>query len=77
MDLNLVPLRIELRAMLIFRFCIKIPWVGRKCWNKKLINVLLWHYQTRTINKNILNYNDAEPDKTAPDFGWYNPPVNV
>ncbi|KAI0212798.1 hypothetical protein LSAT2_002240, partial [Lamellibrachia satsuma] len=71
MDLNLIPLRIELRALLIFRFCIYIPWKGKKCWKKTLLNFLLWHYQTKAINKNLINYNDAEPDLTAPDFGWY------
>lgn len=76
MDLNLIPLRIELRALLIFRFCIYIPWKGKKCWKKTLLNFLLWHYQTKAINKNLINYNDAEPDLTAPDFGWYSQAVN-
>lgn len=70
MDLNLIPLRIELRALLIARFCIYIPWKGWKCWSTKL-TTLLWEYQTAAVNKKMWNYNDAEPDLTAPDFGLY------
>ena len=59
MDLELIPLRIELRALLI----IELIFV-----RKVLINVLLWNYQSKSIKKNIFNYNDAEPDNTPPDF---------
>ncbi|KAK2165039.1 hypothetical protein NP493_1368g00012 [Ridgeia piscesae] len=71
MDLNLIAVRLELRGILTFRFCIYIPWKGKKCWTKRY-NKLLWTYQTDPINKELWNYNDAEPDKTPPDFGWYN-----
>ena len=75
MDLNMIPLRVELRALLISKLCLWIPWAGKKCWKKTLINILIWNYQTKAINKNIINYNDEEPDFTAPDFGWYSKAV--
>ena len=68
MDLELIPLRVELRALLIFELKISLPWGGKIHIRKVLINVLLWNYQTRSIKANIFNYNDAEPDNTPPDF---------
>ena len=73
MDLQLVPLRIELHARLIFEM--SLPWGGRI--RKVLINKRLWFYQTKTINKEIFNINDAEPDNSPPDFSIYSTAVSV
>ena len=77
MDLKLIPLLIELRALLEFKFCIYIPSKGKQCLKKTLINKLLWKYQTKPINNNLLNYNDEEADLTPPDFGWYKKGVTI
>lgn len=70
MDMNLVPLRIELRVILKLQIKIKI-W--GKSWSRTwtIINHLLWHYQSRMINKNIFKINDPEPDPTPALFDVY------
>ena len=70
MDLHLVPLRLELRALLIFEIKIKLLFVKIHI-RKVLINVLIWQYSTPAIKKNIFNLNDEEPDKTPPNFIYY------
>ena len=72
MDLQLVPLRIEMHARLTME--ISLPW-GKKV-RKTLINKRLWFYQSKAINKEIFNINDAEPDNTPPDFSHYAKPVS-
>ena len=66
MDLKLVALRIELHAIVTIevRF-LKIT------KSVTLMNRKLWFYQSETINKEIFNINDAEPDNTPPDFSFY------
>ena len=67
MDLHLVPLRVELRALLIFEMKINLLFKTIRI-HKVLINILLWNYATPAIKKNIFNLNDEEPDKTPPKF---------
>jgi len=75
MDLQMIPLYIDLRALLRLEICI-CAW---KCWcfDKTLLNYLLWQSQSRTITKPIFNYNDAEPDNSVPDFGMYTEEVST
>ncbi|XP_070572594.1 uncharacterized protein [Ptychodera flava] len=67
MDMNLVPLRLELRALLIFELKIKIGWVKIHI-RKVLINKLLWEYTTPMISGNLMDIGDLEPDNTPPVF---------
>ncbi|KAI0241220.1 hypothetical protein LSAT2_032838 [Lamellibrachia satsuma] len=69
LDLKMIPLYIELRAILRIEVCICL-W---KCWcfKKTLINKLIWRSRSSPITKNLFNYNDAEPDTSLPDFGMY------
>ena len=75
MDLQMIPLYVDLRALLRVEICI-CAW---KCWcfDKTLINYLIWQSQSRTITKPIFNYNDAEPDNSVPDFGLYTEEVST
>ena len=76
MDLVLIPLKIELHALLLFSFSIKI-WGKRYSYDRVWINQRLWFYQSEAITKNIFNINDAEPDKSPPAFGIYSEVSNV
>ncbi|XP_070573951.1 uncharacterized protein [Ptychodera flava] len=71
MDLSIVPLKLELRARLVFE--INLPFLKVK---KVLINVKLWGYATPEIWKNIFNHGDLEPDKTPPTFRKIDIPKN-
>ena len=75
MDLKMIPLYIDLRAILRIElcFCAWSCW----CYEKTLLNYLLWQSQSKTITKNIINYNDAEPDTSVPDFGMYSEEVST
>ena len=68
MNLRLIAVRLEMKAVLTTRICVHIPWKGMSCWNSRW-SWLLWDYQTTPVNKELWNYNDAEPDKTPPDIG--------
>ena len=68
MDLELIPLRIELHVLIKAKF----PWK-----TKTILNKLIWQYQSATIKKNIFNLNNAEPDESPPDFSWYSKAVSV
>ena len=74
MDLHMKPLYLDLRALLRVEQCI----CALKCWcyDKTLIDYLMWQSQSKTITKTIFNYNDAEPDKSGPDFGKYTEKVS-
>ena len=67
MDLHLVPLRLDLRALLIFEMKINLGFKKIHI-HKVLINILIWQYSTPAIKANIFNLNDEEPDKTPPKF---------
>ncbi|XP_077992165.1 uncharacterized protein LOC144446291 [Glandiceps talaboti] len=67
MDMNLVPLRVELRMLLIFELKIKIGWVKIHI-RKVLINKVLWEYTTPMISGTLLDIGDLEPDNTPPVF---------
>ena len=75
MDLQMIPLYIDLRALLRIEMC--FCFLKCKCFEKTLINCLLWQSQSRTITKPIFNYNDAEPDNSVPDFGMYTEEVST
>ncbi|XP_078573994.1 uncharacterized protein LOC144860567 isoform X3 [Branchiostoma floridae x Branchiostoma japonicum] len=69
MDMNLVPLRLELRGILK----LTIPLVF-KTIRKTLINKLIWQYSTPTIHATIFAINSDEPDESPPDFKVYASP---
>ncbi|XP_078658229.1 uncharacterized protein LOC144903712 [Branchiostoma floridae x Branchiostoma belcheri] len=69
MDMNLVPLRLELRGILE----LTIPLIF-KTIRKTLINKLIWQYSTPTIHATIFAINSDEPDKSPPDFKVYSDP---
>ncbi|XP_019624877.1 PREDICTED: uncharacterized protein LOC109470382 isoform X2 [Branchiostoma belcheri] len=69
MDMNLVPLRLELRGIL--ELTIPLPF---KTITKTLINKLLWQYATPTIHATIFAINSDEPDTSPPDFKVYSSP---
>ncbi|XP_066264364.1 uncharacterized protein [Branchiostoma lanceolatum] len=63
MDLELIPLRLELRAIL--KLTINLLFTS---FEKTLINVLLWEYTTPSITANIFNTFSKEPDDSPPSF---------
>ncbi|XP_078575735.1 uncharacterized protein LOC144861639 [Branchiostoma floridae x Branchiostoma japonicum] len=66
MDMNLVPLRLELRGILELNLNLIFTTI-----KKTLINKLIWEYSTPTIHATIFAINSEEPDKTPPDFSIY------
>ncbi|XP_070574642.1 uncharacterized protein [Ptychodera flava] len=71
MDLVLIPLKLELRARLVFELKLLF-----KTIKSVLINVRLWGYTSPQINKNIFNKGELEPDTTPPTFRKISIPKN-
>ncbi|XP_019642103.1 PREDICTED: uncharacterized protein LOC109483513 [Branchiostoma belcheri] len=71
MDMNLVPLRLELRGILE----LTIPLIV-KTIRKTLINKLIWQYSMPTIHATIFAINSDEPDKSPPNFQVYANPFD-
>ncbi|XP_078575698.1 uncharacterized protein LOC144861600 [Branchiostoma floridae x Branchiostoma japonicum] len=69
MDMNLVPLRLELRGIVEITIDLKL-----KTITKELINKLIWQYSTPIIHANIFNINSEEADESPPDFKVYATP---
>ncbi|XP_078585864.1 uncharacterized protein LOC144867675 [Branchiostoma floridae x Branchiostoma japonicum] len=69
MDMDLVPLRLELRGILTIEIDLKL-----KTIKKDLINKLLWQYSTPTIHATIFSLNSDEPDESPPAFKNYATP---
>ena len=72
MDLELIPLKIELWGRLVFEasvFGVTIL--------EELINKLLWDYTAKAIHMNIFKVGDIQPDKSPPDFSMYGTAVSV
>eukprot|EP00058_Branchiostoma_floridae_P000530 XP_002586018.1 hypothetical protein BRAFLDRAFT_110184 [Branchiostoma floridae] len=55
MDMVMVPLRLELHGIV-------------KIFSKKIIDIMIWHYETSPVSKNIFNTGLPEPDLTPPKF---------
>ncbi|CAH1277633.1 Hypp9726 [Branchiostoma lanceolatum] len=55
MDMVMVPLRLELRGVVL-------------SFTLKIIDILIWHYETSTVTNNIFNTGLPEPDLTPPKF---------
>ncbi|XP_019614832.1 PREDICTED: uncharacterized protein LOC109462715, partial [Branchiostoma belcheri] len=66
MDLELIPLRLELRAIL--KLTVKLLFIKIE---KTLINKLLWHYTTPSITANIFDIHNKEPDNSPPTFNSF------
>ncbi|CAH1239174.1 HEG1 [Branchiostoma lanceolatum] len=62
MDMIMIPLRLELRGLLVSG---PFPPAGDEI---KLLDYLLWHYETPPVTKNIFNTGIPEPDHTPPTF---------
>ncbi|XP_070573761.1 uncharacterized protein [Ptychodera flava] len=63
MDLVLVPLKLELRALVIFHINLLFKKI-----QKVVVDKLLWSYTTRQIEANIFNRGDLDPDRSPPTF---------
>ncbi|XP_070573717.1 uncharacterized protein [Ptychodera flava] len=63
MDLVLVPLKLELRALVVFRINLFIKKI-----EKVIVDILLWSYTTPQIEANIFNKGDLDPDRSPPTF---------
>ena len=75
MDLELIPLKIELHVQLIFEISFNL-W-GKKIGIKKVIfKKRVWHYQTKAINLNIFQIGDIEKDPSPPMFSFYSKAVS-
>eukprot|EP00058_Branchiostoma_floridae_P003027 XP_002588515.1 hypothetical protein BRAFLDRAFT_79470 [Branchiostoma floridae] len=55
MDMVMVPLRLELHGIV-------------KIFSQKIIDIMIWHYETSPVIKNIFNTGLPEPDLTPPKF---------
>ncbi|XP_066298079.1 uncharacterized protein [Branchiostoma lanceolatum] len=69
MDMNLVPLRLELRGILELTVNLKFT-----SFTRTVINKLLWQYSTPTIHATIFSINSDEPDTSPPDFKVFDSP---
>ncbi|XP_078660674.1 uncharacterized protein LOC144905141 [Branchiostoma floridae x Branchiostoma belcheri] len=66
MDLELIPLRLELRAILKLTVNLLVKKI-----EKTLINKLLWQYTTPSITANIFDLHNKEPDNSPPTFNSF------
>ena len=66
MDLELIPLRIELDALVTLKVNLFVVKIQKIIFQKRI-----WDYTSPSITAEIFNINDAEPDKTPPTFSGY------
>ena len=71
MDLQLIPLHIILDVIVKIEVDLLFGTI-----TKVIYKATLWTYTSPTINMNIFNLNNAEPDESPPAFDWYSRAVS-
>ena len=72
MDMQLIPLKVDLYVIIKIEVDLLFSTITKVIFEK-----LLWAFTSPTINMNIFNLNNAEPDDTGPAFDWYSKAVSV